>query len=164
MRQIAKSDYQGFLRSIPWQVHLVLDEQVLKRISDNAALELARKLGFHLCKMNLHSKFSTFALKERFHWVAIFQGTRDAGNRHLHIMIYFPPKLWRGSVARRLRIMSAVQRAWLKARRSVGKAKMPIWIWQRVISGDEDSASVATYVSRFITPGDWNIGNVYFSQ
>lgn len=162
MRRVTKADYQDFLRSVPWQIHVVLDEQALKTMSDRAALELVQRLSFDLCKTNLHRKFSKFPLSDRCHWMGVFQGTRDARSRHLHVMIYIPPSLWRDSCLRKLRIKSAVQSSWLRVR--CGIARTPDFVWQRVISGAADSTSVATYVSRLITPDDWDIGSVYFSQ
>lgn len=164
VRRVSKSDYQQFLRSRPWHVHVVLDEQAMKQMSDNRALELARRWNYFLCKAALHRRFSSFALDDRFHWIAVFQGSRDARNRHMHLLLYVPPTLWASSRVRELRLRSAVQTTWLRARHAARAAPAPLFVWNRFIGTDEDSRSVATYVSRYVSPADWNEAEIVFSQ
>lgn len=165
MRRVDKSDYQEFLRAYPWHYHIVLDEHLLKKVSDKRALELLRRMCFFLCKRYLHRSFSKRPLEERFHWMAVFQGNRLYQSRHVHVLLYVPPGLWKEmKVLRRLRVNGAIESAWIAGRWAMRIKDGPLFVWKRFISDEQDNRAAATYVTRLVSPSGWNEAEVYFSQ
>jgi hypothetical protein len=133
----------------------------LSKVSDKRALDALRRTNYQLCKQFLRRRFSNKPLEERFHWIAFFQGQRDAGTRHLHVLFYVPAAQRPKTPFENLKMQSAIQAAWLQAR----EGARPVFPWIRTIQGESDNASVATYVSRYCLPVEWNnCGDVHFSQ
>lgn len=158
-KAIDKKDIQYWLRTIPWCFHLVLDEQHLKITSDENALRTLRKLNFLLCKHMLGRRFCKYPIEHRFHWTGFFQGSRDAGTRHLHILLHVPGTVRSVTPFERLRLRAAITSAWLKVKR---RDETP-FLWARSIADANDNAAVATYVSRYCSAANWNAGEVHFS-
>jgi hypothetical protein len=157
---LSKHDIQDWLRGNPWTFHLVIDPADLRRASDDRALKALRIMNYELCRQLLGRYFRQMQLDERFHWVGFFQGSRDAGTRHLHVLIHVPERLRPSTPFAALKLKSAIQTAWLCARDRVG----PPLIWVRAIQDDGDSRSVATYVSRHCSVAAWNEKDVHFSH
>ena len=157
---MTKTHIQTWLREIPWALHLVLSPTDLKFSSDERALAALRKMNFFLCKRYLRRRFSKSCLEHRFHWIAFFQGTREAGNRHLHVLIYVPTGLRPATPFEEMKLKTMVRGAWLCAREGCGS----LFPWVRAIQDGGDSRRVATYVSRYCSMTSWNEQDVRFSH
>jgi hypothetical protein len=158
--QVSKQDIQDWLRGKPWAFHLIIDPADLRRASDDRVLKALRKMNYLLCKELVGRRFERKQRDERVHWVAFFQGSRDSGTRHLHVLLHLPERLQPQAAFAALKLKSAIQTAWLYARDRMG----PPLIWARAIQDDGDSRSVATYVSRYCSVATWNEKDVHFSQ
>ena len=88
------------------------------------------------------------------------QGTRDAGTRHAHVIIHVPASVSLDTPFQRMKVKTAIQSEWLRVR----DRDAPLWLWARLIDGSADSRSVATYVSRELTPTLWEREDLWFSQ
>lgn len=143
-----------------WDIHLVVDPVYVTRAGDEAVKSQLRKLNYLLCKRLLHRRFAEFPLAERFHWVGFFQGLRDAGTRHLHVLMHVPASVPMDTPFERMKVKTAIQTAWLRAGFRTGR----IFPWIRYVDGYADSRAVATYVSRELTPTLWEREEFCFSQ
>jgi hypothetical protein len=157
---VTKEAIQSLLRQQDWGVHLVLEPAYVMSVGDHAALAQLRRINFGLCKRFLHRRFAKHHLAERFHWVACFQGTRDAGTRHLHVLFYVPARVSTATPFQRMKLLTAMQTLWLR----VKARHYPVFVWARCIGDPADSRAVATYVSRQLTPRPWELEAVRFSQ
>lgn len=156
-----KHDVQDWLRGIPWAFHLVIEPAELRCASDGRALKALRSMNYLLCRRLQGRYFSKKPRDERIHWAAFFQGNRDAGDRHLHVLIHTPEHLRPATAFAALKLKSAIQTAWLCARDGIG----PPLIWVRSIQDNSDNRSVATYVSRYCSVAAWNEKDVvHFSD
>lgn len=155
-----KHDIQDWLRGEPWAFHLVIEPADLRCASDDRALRALRRMNYLLCKALVGRYFHKKPLAERVHWTAFFQGTRDASDRHVHVLIHVPEQLRPTTAFAELKLKSTIQTAWLNARDRIG----PPLIWVRAIKDESDSRSVATYVSRDCSIAAWNEKDVHFSQ
>ena len=129
-------------------------------MGDEVVKTQLRKLNYRLCRRLLHRRFAKFPLPARFHWVGVFQGTRDAGTRHLHVLIHIPASVPMDTPFQCMKVKTAIQTAWLRAGFRIDQ----IFPWARHIDSSADSRAVATYVSRELTPTLWELEELCFSQ
>jgi hypothetical protein len=154
-----KEAMQSLIRRHEWAYHLVIPGRDVMRMGDQGALSRMKELNFGLCKRRLGRKFASFPLDERFHWLGIFQGRREFGSRHLHVLLYVPSAVPSSSSFQQLRLSQGIQSMWLRVR----DHHSALWLWNRRIDGDADNKAVATYVSRELTGTSW-AEDVHFSQ
>jgi len=155
---VLKKDIQTFLRNWRWHLHFGLDAATVMPHLDSELTGSLNRLNFRLCKRFLHRKFSEDPVDRRIHSVALFQGTRAARTRHLHVLIHIPPHIdWNANFARRVR--QAVQTEWLGVR----PPKAPPFAWCNSLPEGADSNAAATYVSRHLNSALWEGDEVYFS-
>ena len=128
---------------------------------DQSVLVSLDRLNFRLCKRLLPRDFSEFARDDRFHWAAVFQGSRTMADRHLHVMIHVPAAISWNTPLQRLKVQYALQAEWLRLERLWPRENLP---WCKTILDDAASKSVATYVSRQLTVVQWTAEEVHFSQ
>ena len=156
---IKKHNIQFALRDCDWHIHMVMDANFVRRTTEIGCLENMRKLNFGLCKDLLPRRFAEFELDERFHWVAVFQGSHDALNRHGHFLLHVPTAINVEQPLQRIRLNAAIGKYWAGLRWGNGSL-LP---WYRYVEDLADNNAVATYVSRDLTRQAWE-KDVYFSH
>lgn len=159
MRGPTKKDIQSVFRRCSWSFHLIVDSDDVMRMGDHEALNRLKMLNYKLCKWWLPRRFSWLPLDKRFHWAAFFQGTRDAGTRHLHVLLHVPSYVPMSNLDG-LRLRTSIQGIWYRVRDRDGS----LWLWKRQIKDCADNRSLATYVSRQLTRASWEAEDVHFSQ
>lgn len=153
----SKRVIQDWLRAHPWGLHVVLESEVVQPTSDACILNRLKKANYLLCKRFLHRRFSKRPLEQRFHYIAFFQGHRDAGTRHVHVLVHIPQCVRPANSIQQFKLRSAVQTAWLAAS---DKVYFP---WVRAIKDVADSCGAATYVSRYCSFAYFTGGDIQFS-
>jgi len=157
---VTKQAIQSTFQQHAWQAHLVVDQGYVTRVGDETVKAQLRRLNYRLCKRLLHRRFAEFPLEDRIHCAIFFQGMRDAGTRHAHVIMRVPASVPVDTPFRRMKLKTAIQTAWLQVR----DRDAPLFLWARLIDGSADSKSVATYVSRELTPTLWEREDLWFSQ
>jgi hypothetical protein len=157
---ITKRDIQDLFRGYRWHFHVVIEPRDVMWMGDQEALTQLRLLNYRLCKWWLPKRFAELPLERRFHWAAFFQGSRDAGTRHLHVLLYVPPSVPMATTLERVKLNSSIQQIWLGVR----DGNSVFWLWKRPIEDAGGSRAAATYVSRQLTRVSWGAEDVHFSQ
>ena len=157
MTKFDKHAVQDWLRQHPWGMHFILDAEAVQPAADDCIANSLKKTNYLLCKRFLDRRFSKRPLAERFHYIGFFQGQRDAGTRHIHVLLHVPECARSKDSFQQLKLRSAVQTAWIV---SSTTAHFP---WVRTIQDADDNSSVATYVSRHCSAASWFSGDVQFS-
>ena len=152
-----KHAVQDWLRQHSWGMHLVLDAEAVQPASDACIANSLKKANYLLCKRFLNRRFSKRPLAERFHYIGFFQGRREAGTRHIHVLVHIPECARPKDSFQQFKLRSALQTAWIVSNET---AHFP---WVRMIQDADDNSSVATYVSRYCSAASWFSGDVQFS-
>ena len=152
-----KHGVQDWLRQHPWGMHLILDAEAVQPTTDDCVSTSLKKANYLLCKRYLNRRFSKLPLAERFHYIGFFQGRRDAGTRHIHVLLHVPECARPKTSFQHLKLRSALQTAWIVSSTTAG------FPWVRTVQDADDNSSVATYVSRDCSAASWFSGDVQFS-
>jgi hypothetical protein len=79
----------------------------------------------------------------------------------MHVLFHVPAQLKPATPFEQMKLRGELQNTWLKTRQGVG----PAFPFLRIIQGENDNASVATYVSRLCSEASWNdCRDIHFSQ